>query len=439
MKKLTFIFIFLLGFNLSAQHTISGTFSPAKDFTWLIAYQLKPGTQVYAADTVIKNGDFTLKIPENSPPGMYRLVYAVPQEEFYFDVIYDGKEDIQLSFNNDKGVLFTSSKENILFSTYFNAIQDSEREIIAFYAAGSSDEEDFMKITKKYQEVQKSFENKNIGSISNQFIIANSPHIPSTYESIQAYVKQKKALYFDHLNFSNATLQASGFLTDKVMNYVLTALPLEQLEQTETEKLMQNNVDTVFENLQGVSDAYSFHIGYSLWTQTSGSNFNQTADYIYKIYLSTSEAANTNPAIIDKIEIYNRLRIGALAPEIRWKKGTVWQKLSTLTGAKNYVLIFWSSTCSHCLKELPALHKELKENTSIKVLAVGLEDDDLSWKFESEKLKGFEHVIALGKWESDYSKLYDIHATPSYFILDADKHIIAKPETDQEVIEFLNE
>ena len=101
------------------------------------------------------------------------------------------------------------------------------------------------------------------------------------------------------------------------------------------------------------------------------------------------------------------------------------------------MLVFWSSTCGHCLKELPALHKELQTNTAVKVVAIGMEDDQYSWNIESEKLEAFEHIIALGKWDSDYANLYDIHATPSYFILDADKRIVAKPETDKDVVNFL--
>jgi len=439
MKKLTTVFIFLLSLFVSAQQSISGTFSPAKDYTWLIAYRLKPGTQVYVADTAIKNGEFTLSLPENSLPGTYRLVYAVPQEEFYFDVIFDGKEDIRLSFDTEEGVGFIASKENILFSTYFKDIQDSERSLITFYSSGATDVTSYNKIILKYQSVQKEYEKEALGSISHQFIKANKPYIPSNYQSIQEYVKSKKEAYFNHLDLSNETLQASGFLTDKITNYVFTALPLEQLEKSETEDVMQANVDLVFEKLTAVSEGYKFHIGYTIWAQASGSNFNQTADHIFNSYLKNTTAAKTNIEIINKIEIYNRLRLGAVAPEISWKKNGASEKLSKLNGAKNYVLVFWSSTCGHCLKELPALHKKLIENPDIKVIAVGLEDDDLSWKIESDKLEAFEHAIALGKWESEYAKLYDIHATPSYFILDADKHIIAKPETDIAVVEFLKE
>lgn len=439
MKKLIVVFIFLSAFLVNAQHTISGNFSPAKDYTWLIAYRLKPGTQVYSADTAIKNGEFTLKLPENSLPGTYRLVYAVPQEEFYFDVIYNGKEAIKLSFNKEQGAVFSRSNENILFGTYFKEILDVERSLIAFYSSGSSDVRTYRQILKKYQEVQHSYEKRSEGSLANQFIKANTPYIPTNFESIQQYVAHRKDSYFNSLDFTNSTLQASSFLTDKITNYVFTSLPLEKIEKKETEKVMQANIDTIFEKLTSVSNAYMFHISYTLWTQSSASDFNETADYIFVNYLKNSPSAEKNQEIIDKIENYNRLRLGAIAPELSWGKGDSLKNLSTLKGAKNYVLVFWSSTCGHCLKELPALHKELSKNTNVKVIAIGLEDNDTYWQIESAKLKNFEHAIALGKWESEYADLYDIQATPTYFVLDEDKHIIAKPETDKEVVDFLKE
>lgn len=437
MKKTTILFVFLICFCTTAQNTISGTFSPAKEYSWLIAYRLKPGTQVYAADTAIKDGTFALNLPEGSPPGTYRLVYAVPQEEFYFDVLYDGNEAIKLTFNIEKGVNFTASEENILFSTYFKEIQIVNERLIAFYASGSSDVNAYRKVLKKYREVQYLYEKKSEGLLANQFIKANQPYIPSNYLQVQDYMKNRKSFYFESLDFTNIALQASGFLTDKLTNYVFTALPLETLKKSETEKVMQANIDTVFEKLRGVSDAYNFHVLYTLWTQSSASDFNDTADYLYNSYLKTSPAIANNKEIIDKIKIYNRLRLGAIAPDISWKKGKTTNKLSALEGSENYVLVFWSSTCGHCLKELPALHKEIKKNATVKVVAVGLEDDEISWNIEAPKLETFEHAIALGKWESEYAALYDIRATPTYFILDANKRIIAKPENDKEVIEFL--
>lgn len=439
MKRILFSIVFLISISAKAQNTISGTFSPAKDYSWLIAYRLKPGTQVYAADTAIKEGKFSLKLPKNSISGTYRLVYAIPQEEYYFDVIYNGKEDIELKFNQDQGVDFIRSEENILFGTYFKEINSIERSLVSYYSEGSSNKKVYREILQKFHDIQKIYEDRSEDLISNQFIKANKPYIPSDHETVYDYVQNRKNSYFENLDLNNPFLHASGFLTDKLANYAFTALPLESLEKEETEIEIQANVSKIVENLKGVSDTYTFHVLYTLWNQSTASGFEDTADYIFKTHLKTSPLASTNKDIIDKIEINNRLRIGATAPEITWKEDGKTESMRSLEEAKNYLLVFWSSTCGHCLRELPALHKELKENKNIKVVAVGLENNKDLWEIESAKLDHFNHAIALGKWESDYAKLYDIHATPSYFILDSNKKIIAKPETDKEVVEFLKE
>jgi peroxiredoxin len=273
--------------------------------------------------------------------------------------------------------------------------------------------------------------------IANNFISANKPFIPEQNETVYEYIKGKKENYFNSIELDNPVLQSSGFLTDKLTNYVFTALPLEPMSEKETENAIKENVNTVNTKMTGVSEKYKLHLFYSLWSQAAASNRNEVSDYIYNTYLKALAKSLKNQNIIDNIEVHNRLRIGAIAPDIQWKKGTTTNRLKSLTGAENYVLVFWSSTCGHCLNELPALHKELLTNDQVKVIAVGLEDNEINWKREAAKMDHFEHAIALGKWQSDYAKLYAVLKTPTYFVLDKDKHIIAKPEDDKAVVEFL--
>jgi thiol-disulfide isomerase/thioredoxin len=162
------------------------------------------------------------------------------------------------------------------------------------------------------------------------------------------------------------------------------------------------------------------------------------SDTIFDTYLNDLAGQNGDQALIDEIELTSRLRIGALSPEITWTQDNKTNTLYGLEGVDHYVLVFWSSTCSHCLKELPILHKELMDYENIKVVAVGLENDDMNWKQEIVNLPSFEHAIALGKWESDYAQLFGIKQTPTYFILDKDKRFLANPEDDKEVVSFLN-
>ncbi len=436
MKNIITILVTLLfTIHTNAQNTISGSFSPAKDFTWLIAYRLKPGTQVYVADTAIKDGKFSLTMPKDALAGTYRMVYAVPQEEFYFDIIYDGLEDIVLSFNTADGARYTKSKENMILSKYYISINDAKQKLIDFYVAGKTNEKTYSQLTKSLENIQEKYEKESSGLISYHFIKANKPSIPSKYGTIQKYVKHKKLNYFNYIDFKDNILLSSGFISDKVTNYVFTSLPLEQLtaEQTETE-IIRNIKKTDYYSL-GCSNKFRFHIYYTLWNQAVANGMNKVSDYVFHNFLKDLAKETNNTEVIKSIETHNRLRIGAKAPEIAWKNNSLSNLKEDTT--QNYVLVFWSSSCSHCLKEVPKLHEYLKANNNTKVIAIGLEDDDILWKQETKRLNNFTHVISLGKWESTYAKIYNIQATPTYFVLDKDKKITAKPETYEELIKFL--
>ena len=148
---------------------------------------------------------------------------------------------------------------------------------------------------------------------------------------------------------------------------------------------------------------------------------------------------NGQQQLIEEITVQTRLSIGAPSPDITWKENGTTKSLSSLNGAEHYVLVFWSSTCSHCLKEVPALHKELATYENIEIIAVGLEDDEANWNMEIAKLPNFHHAITLDKWQSEYAQLFAIQQTPTYFILDKEKRFISKPQTDKEVVAFLKD
>ncbi len=439
LKNILLLFTLCFTFILEAQHTISGNLSPAEDYKWLIAYKLNPDHQNYIADTPVENGAFSLSIPANATTGMYRLVYAVPQEEFYFDLIFNGKEDIVLSFDSQKGLFFISSKENSIYTKYFKDVHELEKQIVQFYSVRNKDRTVIKALFKKLAAVQKSYETQSAGTICGHFISANSPYIPAGFVDVETYMQQKKQHYFDALDFQDTMILGSGFLTDKVVNYVFTALPHQQLSIEEKEVIMKNNVKDLARVLENVSSTNKVQLFNSLWTQASNNNYNNLADDIYGNYLKSLATETNKTDILNNIETHNRLRFGAKAPEISWNEGSSIKKLTNLSGAKNYVVVFWSSTCSHCLQQLPELHKRIKDISGVKTLAIGLEDDDETWKKESAKLPAFIHGIALGKWESPYTTLYDIHQTPTYYILDSEKRIVANPENYEEVVKFLKE
>jgi len=123
---------------------------------------------------------------------------------------------------------------------------------------------------------------------------------------------------------------------------------------------------------------------------------------------------------------------------INWQDFSGNHDLYSLKGYKYYLVLFWSSTCSHCLHEIPILYKYIKDKKAIKVIAVGLESGPNPWNKEMQKYPNFIHVFGANKWQNKFSKAYNIHATPTYIILDADKNIISKPYGEADVKKFFD-
>lgn len=437
--RLILLFVLLCSLTGVAQYSISGNFTPPKEFKWLIAYQLTPGSQRYISDTTIKDGYFNLKLPANSKTGIYRLVYAVPQDEFYVDVLYNGKENIEFNFNLDDGVRFIASEENKTYQMYLSEIGTQEQELLHFYESGNTSKKEFTVIINKMTQVQSKFEAIEEYIIANQLIKANRPYITEDFEDVETFFKSKKIAYFQHVDFSNKVLQASGFLADKISNYVFSALPLTLQNKQEMEAAIMQNVELVASQLKDTPESFQITVLHDLWKTASSSSLHDVADHIFSNFLKDLAITNGDQVIVDDIELSSSLRLGAISPELTWTENNALSHLSALKETDYYILIFWSSTCSHCLKELPALHKELKDYKNSTVVAVGLEDDQANWSLEIKNLPNFKHALALGKWQSDYAQVFGIKQTPTYFILDTEKRFINKPKDDKEVISFLKE
>ena len=127
-----------------------------------------------------------------------------------------------------------------------------------------------------------------------------------------------------------------------------------------------------------------------------------------------------------------------MAPNFSWQENGKRIDLKSLADGDHYVLVFYSTTCSHCLREIPQLHTYMQSKPNVKVIAFALENDRIGWDSYSQTLPGWHHVLGLEKWQNKTARTYQVNATPSYFVLNKDKKIIAKPDAINDVKAFFN-
>jgi thiol-disulfide isomerase/thioredoxin len=420
---------------LFSQHAIKGTFANPEDYKYALLYKMSPLSTDYVENAEIKeDGSFIISLDTTATAGMYKIVYAMPKEEYNFDIIYNAKEDIEFTFDSETGISFQESLENKLLQGYTSSMALISQSIGNFYMQQSSDTLALRDIFKTQKETQNSFEEAAKGTIALEFIKANRPYIPENFEEVTTYIKNLETHFFDSVDFNKITLQSSDFLVERMYNYVLGI----GAGSSDISANYNKNIDAFCLAMQDAPLEIKSSLLLQLWQTMADSDFEGVANYIADKYLIDIAKKLNDQVLIDSLVQFKNTSKESTAPDFYLDEQNNQKKLSDLTGFEYYALVFWSSSCSHCLNEIPQLEsfvKTLKEN-ELQVIAIGLENDDKAWSDAIKNYPDFIHVLGLGKWDNEIGNLYDIKATPTYFVLDKNKHIVAKPTDIQTLKAF---
>jgi len=407
---------------LQAQHEIAGTFSPKGAYKFAFLYKATPnGANFIDRARVDAEGAFSISLDSTLEPGIYKIVYAIPPEDNNFDIIYNAEESIRFNFNADTGIVFTESRENKLLASYIKSMGMINQTISNYYQQDGKDEKAFNEIFKTLNDTQKAYESSAEGMLALDLIKANHPYIPEAYEDLSTYSKNLKTTYFDRIDFDNAFLQSTSFITDRINGYLF------QVSDQSTDDHYIARVDDIAKAISSSSKESQLGIFLLLWDEFIQLNNDALTTYVGKTYLTDAAKATKRPEIIAKVEAQERIAIGAKAPNFLISNKGLSTYLHELPNNQEYLLIFWSSGCSHCMKELPLIHTLLKAHPEIKVIAYGLEDNSAQWEAAIANLEDFEHVYGSKKWDNPIVSEYSLKATPTYFVLNKDKTIKAKP------------
>ena len=449
MKKL-FLFLLLASFSVHAQYTIKGELNPPKKYNWVILYKIEGARQVFIKSESLKktakviNGKktevshFEFTLPANAKAGAYRVSYKTEGNGFA-DFLFN-KENISFTFNPEKAeetIQFHQSKENKLYQEYINTVSTQQYKTdslqVAYLKNPQPKTANLYKVQlSKIAALQKQYLAKSKGLMVHSFIKAtNRYNSPTISKNPQVYLKSINDHFFDTIDFNNTALYNSAFIIDRITDYVFYMNYSDDAKKQN--ELHKAAVQTVLSKTK--SQAFKKDIIEFLITQFVNSRNIDFADYLMKTYYKKLPPAIQNKEFTNSFNEKTVVSIGRTAPEITWKENGNGKeyKLSTLNDAQNYVLVFWSTGCSHCLREIPVLYKNTKNSTTTKVIAFSLENNDKDWKKHIQKYPKWHNAIGLKKWENRTARTYQIFSTPTYIVLDKNKKIIAKPETLDEL------
>jgi thiol-disulfide isomerase/thioredoxin len=166
----------------------------------------------------------------------------------------------------------------------------------------------------------------------------------------------------------------------------------------------------------------------------------QASEYLaLKVLNETSCSIDSDLA--KQLESYRAMKIGNIAPDIRIGNSTylngmkqnMFNSLSNLTTAYTLV-VFGASWCPKCMEELPKLIKNYVKwrNLGVEVVYISLDTDQQVFE-QSVKSYPFFAYCDYKKWESQVAQDYYVFGTPSFYLLDATRKILLRPNSVSQV------
>lgn len=455
MKKFLILFLFVSSIT-KAQFTIKGKIHPVKGHKWALLYKVEGARQEFIKNSQIKEevqsingknltvGLFDFELPADAKSGSYRVTYDL-QNNGYVDFLFN-KEDVAFEFNpgdSENTLVFKKSKENLLFEKFTKNISSVQYKIDSLQSAyfktpTSSLAEDYKKLLIDLEKVQNSYIQNSRGTLAYHFIKAtNRYNSPQIAKQPQEYLNNAVTHFFDEIDFSSRYLYNSSFLIDRIADYVFymnfSQDPIKQKE------LYKKAITTSLNKV--TTDSFKVDVLEFLISQFSSVKNAEIVDYLFAEYYDKLPSELQNKEFKTRIVGDMSVAIGRIAPDFYWKENEVDYSLSSLTDGLSYLLIFYSTSCSHCLREVPQVYDFLKGKNNTKVIAFAMETEDITWKKYQKQLPGWHHVLGLGKWENKIARKYQINSTPTYFVLGINKKIISNPEKIEDlklVLEQLN-
>lgn len=415
----------LFAFALKAQFSVS-IYAPA-DFKEQegILYTLSGSKDIIVTKEQNKNNSWVFKYPK-SYSGMMKVYF--PNTNNTVSFISENKNiEIKLETQNNKikNVVYQDEANNLMnniqeYSQKKELILPALVQIKEYYKDGT----DFGKALVK-----------EMGNLSGSNIIDQTKH-PfvyyyntnyNKYLSNDAAKKVSTDEIVDFFDKSNDMLESSSLVRPILVAYLNNAG--NSNVGSSVDKLLDRlkvetpRGQTVLSELIDIFDVYEM-------TELKNKYLTLAKNLKCTITdrLATTLKANAN------------VEIGAVFPNYKFHSpvNTAAKTIADVKADKK-IVVFWSSTCSHCETELPQLlakYNELKTK-NIQVIGLSLDSDKDSY---TKKILAFPWIndSELKGWNSSYAETYNVHATPSYFILDANNKIISKPDHVGDVLTYLN-
>jgi thiol-disulfide isomerase/thioredoxin len=488
MKKL--VFAFMAGFLLPnlliaqnarpAQNTKAKTSTSAAPVGHSIEIVLKPyqNTKVYIgtnygrnrvlADSALLNekSEGVFKSKTKLTPGIYFIIS--PKYSILFDFLIDENQHFKiiadtLSLN---AFQIIGSKENDIFKAYSKSMNDLGMQLSSIEnkyktATNAKDSASFKELyLTKDKEVKaartnviKTYPNSMTSFFLNVMQRPEAPAIPTIngkLDSLYPYYYVKNH-FWDDVVFNDNRLIRTPFFEDKLDEYFKNYVSREPDSIIEEVQYMLTVAKTG-------KEIYPFLL-FKFTNKYIAPEFmgqEKVFLHLFQNFFAKGDTVLLNEASKKSIteRAYSMManQLGLAAPSLiintpENKKVSLYDQKAPYT-----FLAFWDPTCGHCKIEIPRLdsfYKASWKNLNVKIFSVNTNFKELTaWKtfIQENHLENWTHAY---QTEADVNKeikaglpttirqQYDVFKTPTYYLLDANKKILAKNLSLEQFNDFL--
>ncbi|MBS3774262.1 MAG: DUF5106 domain-containing protein [Bacteroidales bacterium] len=407
------------------------------------------GNKQFIKDTIQlnENGEGTFQGSEPLQQGIYLVI--TPKKK-YFEILVGEDQHFSLKTNvNDfvNTLEFEGNEINQAFNDYqkFMMKQNQQSAALKKKLKAAETGKDSTKLRDRLEELDKKVKNKWNSIISEYpnsllaVIIKGMKNVEVPDFNISESTDNKDALqwekryqyhkdhYFDHIDLSDSRLVRTPILHRKIDHYfnnILVQKPDSIIPE----------VDRIVSKTRGNEETFQYLARYLLnhYQQSNIMGMDKVFVHIAEKYYLSGQAdwadSSTIKKLRDRVSKIKPNLIGKTAPEL---------KLITTSGeytslhdvdSEYTLLYFWEPTCSHCKKLTPKIRELYKEYSrdQLEIFGVYTQTDRQEW-MEYVNNKNLDWINTYDpKHVSNFRNKYDVYSTPTIYLLDEDKTIVAK-------------
>lgn len=448
-------------------YEITAKINPYKDGYLFLAYHF--GAKQYLIDSakIGANGEAVFAGDKKLQGGIYMIVF--PQKNGWVECMVDQQQQftVQADTADLVGSLrYDGSSDNTLFGDYQKKSFSIGKEIASLrakmtgkpgepaYDAANTESVRLGQEMQVYRDqLQQNHPNHMLSAI---FGLLKDPEIPAAekhpggkYDTAFAYQFYKDH-YWDGIRLTDERLIRTPILQGRLDRYFDQVLP--QMSDS-----LIGYADNILVGAKPNEEMFKFFLSSLTDKYVNPKYMGQDAIFVHlfeKYYLPGLADSWMNEKyrkfIFDRGYSLMMNVIGKKAPELPMVD-TLGKSFSLFALQGPFTVIcFWDPTCGHCKEEVPKVDSIFQakwKKQGVKVVGVMTDGGKDNWlKYIREnKLKDWLHVYQTEQTKSrintegkpSYRQLYDVYQTPMIYLLDKDKHIVAKKLTYLQVDEFM--